>query len=49
VVKYVSKLSHRAMELSSFNVAYEPFNVMRTPGAFVGTVVARLTRESDAD
>lgn len=49
VVKYVSKLSRRAMELSSFNVAYEPFSIMRTPGAFVGTVVARLTRGSDAD
>ena len=49
VVKYVSKLTRRSMELSSFNVAYEPFSVMRTPGAFVGTVVARLTRGGDAD
>lgn len=49
VVKYVSKLTRRSMELSSFNAAYDPFSVMRTPGSFVGTVVARLTRGSDAD
>lgn len=49
VVKYVSRLTRRVMELSSFNAEYEPFTVTRRPGTFVGTVVARLTRGRDAD
>jgi hypothetical protein len=49
VVKYVSRLTRRAMELSSFNAEYAPFAVARRPGVFVGAVVARLTRGRDAD
>jgi len=49
VVKYVSRLTRRAMELSSFNAEYEPFTIARRPGVFVGAVVARLTRGHDAD
>lgn len=49
VVKYVSRLTRRTMELSSFNAEYAPFTITRRPGAFVGSVVARLTRGRDAD
>jgi SOS-response transcriptional repressor LexA len=44
VVKYVSRLTRGALELSSFNTAYEPFTIARVEGAIVGVVVARLRR-----
>jgi len=44
VVKYVSRLTRAALELSSFNTAYAPFTIARVEGAIVGVVVARLRR-----
>lgn len=44
VVKYVSRLTRGALELSSFNTAYAPFAIARVEGAVIGVVVARLRR-----
>jgi len=44
VVKYVSRLTRPALELSSFHSAYPPFTIARVTGSIVGVVVARLRR-----
>ncbi|HET9636779.1 MAG TPA: S24 family peptidase [Gemmatimonadaceae bacterium] len=44
VVKYVSKLSEREIELSSLESSYPPFTVPRLESRVVGTVIARLRR-----
>lgn len=48
VVKHVTKCGKEALELSSFNTAYVPFVIERSPGVIVGVVVARLVPDSDA-
>jgi len=45
VVKHVTRCGRAALELSSFNRAYEPFTIERVPGAVVGVVVAKLARD----
>lgn len=44
VVKLVTRVTRHALELSSFNESYEPFEIEREPGVIVGVVLARLTR-----
>ncbi len=46
VVKYVSRLSGRMMELSSFNADYTPFTIARDRNSVVGVVIARLMRDA---
>lgn len=48
VVKHVTRCGRAALELSSFNSAYEPFVIDRAPGAVVGVVVAKLVRDGEA-
>ena len=45
VVKYVSKLSDREIELSSLESSYPPSTIPRLENRVVGTVIARLRRE----
>ncbi len=45
VVKYVSKLTDREIELSSLESSYASFAIPRTDNRVVGTVIARLRRE----
>ena len=47
VVKHVTKCGRAALELSSFNSAYEPFVIDRVPGAVVGVVIAKLVRDAE--
>jgi SOS-response transcriptional repressor LexA len=47
VVKHVTRCGRGALELSSFNSAYEPFVIERAPGAVVGVVVAKLVRDAE--
>lgn len=48
VVKHVTRCGRAALELSSFNSAYEPFVIDRVQGAVVGVVVAKLVRDVEA-
>lgn len=48
VVKHVTRCGRGALELSSFNSAYEPFVIDRVPGSVVGVVVAKLVRDGAA-
>ena len=45
VVKHVTRCGKAELELSSFNRAYAPFMIERSPGAVIGVVVARLERD----
>lgn len=41
VVKKVSRLRSRSIELESLNPAYPPMRIARVPGAVLGTVLLR--------
>jgi phage repressor protein C with HTH and peptisase S24 domain len=45
VVKHVTRCGRAELELSSFNRAYAPFVIERSPGSVIGVVVARLERD----
>jgi hypothetical protein len=46
VVKRVSAITPRQVELSSFNAAYAPFTMRRGSSSILGTVIARFSRKS---